>query len=100
MKRWNNAQDSDWFVEYTASYCKLAGIAVGDRLAIALWPARSALPDELDALLKTDSKLRSAWSNLSEYARRTSMEHIRAGKTAATRLRRAESWVDQIRRLR
>jgi hypothetical protein len=97
MKRLSKAQDSDWFVEYTGPFCKLAGIAVGDILTIALWPGSVNLPDELDSLLRLDSSLRSAWNGLSDYSRRTSMEHIRAGKTAAARVRRAEAIVDQMR---
>ena len=96
MKRWSSAPDADWFVEYTAPFCALAGIAVGDRLAITLWPADSGLPAELEAPLGRDPVLRSAWDRLSEYVRRTQMEHVRAGKSAATRGRRAAAILQRL----
>jgi len=97
MKRMNARSDSDWFVEYTAPICKAIGVSVGDELNVMLCLASTETPSELEALLALSPSLRALWGSLSEYARRTSAEHIHAGKTEATRLRRAQAMVSKLK---
>jgi Bacteriocin-protection, YdeI or OmpD-Associated/Domain of unknown function (DUF1905) len=97
IKRMNPTNHSDWFIEYTAPICKAAGVGVGDKLNISLRLASTENPEELEALLANNPRVRASWNSLSEYARRTSGEHIRAGKTEATRLRRAQSIVSKLK---
>lgn len=89
IKRWENIERSPWFVEFTTPFCRKAGVAVGDPLSVSLRLASSALPEELERLLAHSPRLKAVWNSLSEYARRSSAEHVRAGKSAATRSRRA-----------
>jgi hypothetical protein len=97
MKRMNASSYSDWFVEYTAQICKALDVGVGDELNISLRLAVSEIPQELQSLFAQNPSIRASWNALSEYARRTSTEHIRAGKTEVTRLRRAQAIANQLK---
>lgn len=97
LKRWSSAAEADWFLEFTAPYCKLAGIAVGDRLELRLQLAGNEPPLELAALLREDAALRAAWEGLSDAARRAGQEHIRTAKSPATRVKRAAAPAGQLR---
>ena len=88
IKKWDAEESSPWFVEFTSPFCKKAGIAVGDKLNVALWSASTALPAELEHALQTSPALQAKWNALTDYARRTSTEHVHAGKSSTTRLRR------------
>lgn len=90
IKRMNTTTDSDWFVEYTAPICKALGVEVGDELMVSLSLAATDMPNELEDLLSMNPGIRASWNALSKYTRRISAEHVRAGKTEATRLRRAQ----------
>jgi hypothetical protein len=78
-----------WFVEFTAPFCKTAGLNVGDVVALELQLADASTPKELESLLSKNKKLTAAWQALSERERRDIGEHIRAAKAEATRERRA-----------
>jgi hypothetical protein len=91
MKKLNATSHSDWFVEYTAPLCKGLGIKVGDELKVDLRLAATETPRELDEQFSLNPNLHAFWSSRSEYARRISAEHVRAGKTETTRLRRAQA---------
>ena len=97
FKRWSTSDASDWFLELTAPFCKLANINVGEQLNVSLKLADSEPPAELESLLRQTSALRAAWERLSESARRTNMEHIRSAKSATTRANRAAVVVDKLR---
>ena len=97
LKRWSNEEASNWFLELTAPFCKLAGLQVGDPLDVSLRLASPALPSELEALLRDDPALRAAWDRLSESARRMAQEHILGAKSEATRTRRALAVVEGLR---
>ena len=97
MKRMNATSHSDWFVEFTAPICKALGVRVGDELKLSLRLAATEIPQELQALLAQDPSMQASWNSLSEYTRRTTMEHIRAGKTEVTRLRRALAIASQLK---
>lgn len=96
IKRMSPTSDSDWFVEYTAPICKAAGVGVGDQLNISLRLASTGNPEELETLFAKNPRARASWNSLSEYTRRTSAEHIRAGKAEATRMRRAHAVVSKL----
>jgi hypothetical protein len=96
IKRWDNSEQSPWFVEFTASFCGKAGIAVGDNLKLSLWLASTGLPVELERALDQSPVLRAAWNSLSEYARRTSAEHVHAAKSPETRTRRAAAIIAKL----
>jgi hypothetical protein len=96
IKRWDTDELSPWFVEFTSPFCKKAGIAVGDKLNVALWLASPALPVELENALQTSPMLQAKWYALSDYTRRTSTEHVHAGKSHATRLRRVAAILSNL----
>jgi hypothetical protein len=96
MKRMSASKQSNWFIECTAPFCRAAGIAVGDKLNVSLLLASNEQPVELEALLTASPSLQATWNSLSEYARRTSAEHVRAAKTEATRQRRAQAIVGKL----
>lgn len=89
IKRWDSSSEANWFVEFTAPFCKSAGISVGDELAVSLSLASEDVPPELDHLLDQRQELRTAWDLLSEAKKRAAMEHIRSAKSHSTRQRRA-----------
>ncbi len=96
IKRWDAADGSPWFVEFTSTFCKKAGIAVGDELNVTLWLASTALPVELEHALQSSPLLQSRWNALTEYARRTSTEHVHAGKSPTTRSRRVAAIIANL----
>lgn len=100
MKKMNATPHSDWFVEFTAPICKVLGVQVGDDLQVSLHLAASETPKELEDQLSVSPDIRALWSSLSEYTRRTGAEHVRAGKTEATRLRRAQAIAAKLRSIR
>lgn len=99
IKRWDSSEHSPWFVEFTAPFCTQAGITVGEEIDVALWLASPALPAELESWLHHSPSLRAAWNELSDYTRRTSAEHVHAGKSPATRSRRAAAVIATLRQV-
>ena len=97
IKRWSSEEASDWFLEFTAPFCKAAGIEVGNQLDVSLKLASNAVPAELEVLLRNDPALLATWRQLSEYARRAGQEHIANAKSKVTRARRAAAIVDGLR---
>jgi hypothetical protein len=96
IKPWGKGIDA-WFVEFTATICKAAGLAVGETIALELWPADSSTPEELDTLISASKGLSRSWSKLTERQRREASEHIRAAKNSSTRERRAKAIADGLR---
>jgi hypothetical protein len=88
IKPWDSSEDSPWFVEFTTPFCTQASLEVGNTLELVLWLADPALPVELESALNQSRALLEAWRKLSDYTRRSSAEHVHAGKSAATRSRR------------
>jgi hypothetical protein len=89
IKPWDSSEHSHWFVEFTTPFCTQASLKVGNNLELVLWLADPALPVELETALNQSQALREAWNNLSDYTRRSSAEHVHAGKSLATRSRRS-----------
>ena len=98
IKRWDAEERSPWFIEFTSPFCKAAGIAVGDKLNVTLWLASTALPIELESALQESPELQAKWGALSDYTRRTASEHVHAGKSHATRLRRVAAIFSNLAR--
>lgn len=96
VKRMDSSPTSDWFVEFTAPICKALGVAVGDELNVAMRLAPTEVPQELEALLVANPGSRSSWNSLPAQVRRTSAEHIRAGKEESTRSRRAHAILSKL----
>jgi hypothetical protein len=88
IKAWGKGS-TDWFIEFTAPFCKTAELAVGDEIAVELQLADASTPAELLGLFEGNTRLAAAWAALSDSARRDAGEHIRAAKSPATRERRA-----------
>ncbi len=96
IKAWGKGSD-DWFVEFTAPFCKAAGLAVGDEVKLELVIADDTAPDELEAVLASSKLLQEIWSKLTASQRREAMEHVRSAKTDVTRARRAAAIADALR---
>jgi hypothetical protein len=96
IKAWGKGS-ADWFIEFTAPFCKAANLAVGDDIALELQVADASTPPELESLLAQNRHLGTAWATLSDSARRDAGEHIRAAKNAATRQRRAAAVIAALR---
>lgn len=95
LKRWDSSPAANWFVEFTAPFCRAAGIEAGDELRIDMRLARSELPAELAAQMVNAAAL-SAWSDQSTASRRAIIEHVQAAKTPATRERRAAQAIARL----
>jgi hypothetical protein len=96
IKAWGKGTD-DWFVEFTAPFCKAASLSVGDRIALELQIADASVPPELEKILSKNMDVAVAWHALSERERRDAGEHIRAAKAPATRERRAVAIAEGLR---
>src|SRR5262245_60457228 len=77
IKAWGKATE-DWFVEFTAPFCKTARLNVGDRVDLELQLADASTPKELESILVKSKSLAAAWLALSERERRDAGEYIRA----------------------
>ena len=95
LKAWGKGVDA-WFVEFTAPICKAAGLTVGDTVALELWLADTATPQELAALLSASKRLSGVWFALSDRERREATEHIRAAKSPTTPERRANALAEKL----
>jgi hypothetical protein len=95
IKAWGKGSD-DWFLEFTAPFCKAAGLNVGDAIKLNLILADTSLPPELEGLLADAKAHARSWSKLSERQRREASEHVRAAKTEAGRQRRAAAVIDKL----
>jgi hypothetical protein len=95
IKAWGKGID-DWFVEFTAPFCKVAGLNVGDDVILELQRADISTPEELQDLLARSKKLDSMWMALPEKDRRDAGEFIRAGKVLATRQKRASVITEKL----
>ncbi len=91
IKAWGKGSD-DWFVEFTAPFCKTARLNVGDRVVLELRLADASTPKELEAILSKSKGAAAAWLACSERMRREAGEYIRAAKAQVTRERRA-AWI-------
>ena len=96
IKAWGKGTD-DWFVEFTAPFCKAASLSVGDRIALELQIADVSAPPELERILSKKGNVAAGWLALSERERRDAGEHIRAAKAPATRERRAVAIAERLR---
>jgi len=96
IKAWGKGTD-DWFVEFTAPFCKTARLNVAGRVVLELRLADSSAPKELESLLSKSKGLAAAWLAVSERWRRDAGEHIRAAEAQATRERRAALIAELLR---
>lgn len=87
---------ADWFVEFTAAFCKQACLDVGERIQIAFCLADSTVPQELEVFISESEWLAAMWNNLSRREQREACEHIRVAKKPETRERRAARIVGKL----
>ena len=90
LKQWGPGRDC-WFLDLTESQCKKADVETGSSVVVDLQRADETLPKELAILVGSDPLARSAWESRSPSSQRQLSEHVRAGKRAETRVRRARS---------
>lgn len=95
IKAWGQGSDA-WFVEFTASFCKAAGLKDGDPVELEISLAETSMPDELNRSLMGERGLADAWSKLPERQKREAAEYVRAAKNQATRDRRAASIIEKL----
>lgn len=86
LKRWD---DERWFVELRRDHLESAGKDVGDRVRLAIRPASTELPNELQRLIDAEPAARARWLAHTEAQQRMLREDVAAAKTAATREKRA-----------
>jgi Family of unknown function (DUF5990)/Bacteriocin-protection, YdeI or OmpD-Associated/Domain of unknown function (DUF1905) len=86
LKRWDEAR---WFLELPQPLLDAVGKSEGDRVALVLSIASTALPAELAALIDTVPAARESWEARTDAQRRMLREEILGAKTAATRDKRA-----------
>jgi hypothetical protein len=96
IKAWGKGAD-DWFIEFTAPFCKAASLSVGDRVALEFQIADASTPPELEKVLLRTKSVAAAWLALSDRERREAAEHVRAAKAPATRERRAVAIAERLR---
>jgi len=97
IKAWGKESDN-WFLEFTAPFCRAAGLGVGDSISLQLRVADMSLPAELEILLLTSKARKRSWAKLTDAQRRDASEHVRAAKSLAARKRRAEAVVGRLGR--
>ena len=96
IKGWGKG-NHDWFVEFTAPFCKKARLNVGDRVVLELQLADASTPKELESILSNSKDLAASWLACSERERRDAGEYIRAARAQLTRERRAASIAEKLR---
>lgn len=96
IKAWGKGTD-DWFVEFTAAFCRAAGLRVGDVVSLGIRLADASAPQELKDRFSANGHLEVAWLALSERERREAGEYIRAAKMQPTRDRRADLVAERLR---
>ena len=95
IKAWGKGSD-DWFVEFTAPFCKAANLGEGDSIVLELTLADMSAPKELESALSINRRRLAAWLKLTERERRDAGEYVRAAKGQTTRERRATSIVAKL----
>ncbi len=96
LKAWGKGSD-DWFIEFTAPFCKTSALQPGDRFVLELALADMSMPEELQRALRADQRLEAAWLSLSASEQRQAGEHVRAARSEAARERRAASICRKLR---
>jgi hypothetical protein len=86
IHRWD---DDRWFVSVTDRDCKALGVDTGSTISLTLRVAPTALPEELERLIRGDDAARQAWERLTPSQRRMLREDVGAAKQSGTRARRA-----------
>ena len=95
IKLWGKGVD-DWFVEFTAPFCKKAGLQVGDTIEMRFQLADTSTPQELAVILSANEHLMGLWESTTERYRREAGEHVRAAKNQSTRERRARAVAEKL----
>jgi hypothetical protein len=86
LHRWD---EDRWFVELRREHLESLGKTVGDRATLVLSLASTALPPELEALIRDDAEAGARWRALTDAQRRMLREEILAAKSSSARERRS-----------
>jgi hypothetical protein len=86
LKRWDEER---WFIELRRGLLEAVGKSAGERATLVIRRASTAIPEELQRLLDTDSEARERWQSCTEAQRRMLREEILAAKSSVARERRA-----------
>lgn len=86
LKRWD---EDRWFLDLPESLCREAGVETGDTVELEIRRASTALPEELESVLRSSRTARERWARWSASRRRMLREHVLAAKRPETRRRRA-----------
>ncbi|MEM1043808.1 MAG: YdeI/OmpD-associated family protein [Bacteroidota bacterium] len=94
--------DGSLRLKFGAGWLREAGAAVGNVARVTLHedpdPGRVDMPGELSAALDLDPEASKAWAALSPSRRKTHAYHVGRAKRTDTRIRRALSILDEIKR--
>jgi hypothetical protein len=90
LKHWGPDRDC-WFFDLTETHCRQADVETGTAVLVELRRADQTPPEELTLVIGSDPSALLAWESLSPSRQRQLSEHVRAGKRAETRARRARS---------
>ncbi len=93
LKKW---REEVWFVEFTAVQCTALNLFAGRSVQLHIALAESPMPLEFTSLLELDPVLRDRWEKVSPSVARLALEHIRQGKKAETRKRRAAELCERL----
>ena len=88
LKRWD--ERSCWWIDLPNPLCKKANVETGDEVTLTIRLAAEDLPEELRELIETNRVAKTNWEKLTQPQQRMLREDVFAGKTSATRRRRAE----------
>ncbi len=95
VKRWSPRSDV-WFLDLTEAQCRKAGVDTGAEVELVLTRLTDEPPEELQVLLDADGDTRALWAGLTAARRRALADHVREGKQAGTRQRRAADVLAQL----
>lgn len=91
LKRWDAER---WYIELPMRLLLRGHLSEGSTVLLELEPADTTLPVELTAYLSTNIAARTCWERLSPSRQRVVAEHVREGRTSATRAARVKRWFD------
>ena len=86
-----------WFIGLSEPMCRKAGVDTGDVCEFVLTLVEEFVPAELAALLARDKAAFAVWKALSPAGQRMEALQISSAKQAATRARRAQKLIEQLK---
>jgi hypothetical protein len=87
-------KERGWHFGLTEPMCGKVGVDTGDPVHVDMHRPQDTRPDELKALLKTNSSAQRTWDGLSSGERRDFVLFVASAKKTETRTRRARRLLD------